>query len=91
MKKNIVLVLLLIIATNFFAQSVSKTMLRLPDTGQTTSYTSTFGEDNDYTIYSPYFTLNGNGTVTDTITGLMWQFCKHKYQGKIIFHLQLDC
>jgi len=73
MKKNIVLVLLLIIATNFFAQSVSKTMLRLPDTGQTTSYTSTFGEDNDYTIYSPYFTLNGNGTVTDTITGLMWQ------------------
>jgi len=66
-------------------------MLRLPDTGQTTSYTSTFGEDNDYTIYSPYFTLNGNGTVTDTITGLMWQFCKHKYQGKIIFHLQLDC
>ena len=48
-------------------------MLRLPDTGETTTYTTTFGEDNDYTINPPFFLLNGNGTVTDTITGLMWQ------------------
>lgn len=36
-----------------FAQSV-KTMLRLPDTGESTSYTNTFGEDHDYIIY-PHF------------------------------------
>lgn len=55
------------------AGSVLKTMLRLPDTGQSTSYTSSFGEDNDYTINAPFFINNGNGTITDTITGLMWQ------------------
>ncbi len=70
----------IILCTHFFlmalmscAQSISKTMSRLPDTGETVSYTTTFGEDNDYTINVPFFILNGNGTVTDTITGLMWQ------------------
>jgi hypothetical protein len=46
---------------------------KLPDTGQVTSYTSTFGEDADYTINPPAYTVNGNGTVTDQVTGLMWQ------------------
>ena len=55
------------------AQPVLKTMMRLPDTGQTTSYTTTFGEDADYNFNIPFFILNGNGTVTDTITSLMWQ------------------
>ena len=48
-------------------------MARLPDTGQTSSATATFGEDHDYTINAPSFTDNGNGTVTDNNTGLMWQ------------------
>ncbi|HRI01863.1 MAG TPA: DUF1566 domain-containing protein [Saprospiraceae bacterium] len=56
-----------------FAQGLKKTMLRLPDTGETLSYTSTFGEDHDYIINAPGFIMNGNGTVTDTVTGLMWQ------------------
>ena len=34
-----------------------------------TSYTSTFGEDADYTINPPAYTVNGNGTVTDQVTG----------------------
>ena len=55
------------------AQSVSKTMKRLADTGQTHSYTTTFGQDADYTIHPPVYNLNGNGTVTDTVTGLLWQ------------------
>lgn len=55
------------------AQPVLKTMLRLPDTGQNTSYTNTFGEDADYNINTPFYILNGNGTVTDTVTSLMWQ------------------
>jgi len=48
-------------------------MLRLPDTGQTGNYTPTFGEDSDYYINVPFYTSNLNGTVTDTVTGLMWQ------------------
>lgn len=73
MKKLILVVPYFLFAIISFSQSINKTMLRLPDTGETTSYTTTFGEDNDYTINDPFFILNGNGTVTDTITGLMWQ------------------
>ena len=66
------------IITSFFildatAQTVNKTMLRLPDTGQKNSYTNTFGEDNDYNINTPFYINNGNGTITDTITSLIWQ------------------
>jgi len=45
----------------------------IPDTGQTQSYTDTWGEDSDYTINPPSYTDNENGTVTDNMTGLMWQ------------------
>ncbi len=45
---------------------------KIPDTGQTASYTNTFGEDSDYSINPMSFTDNGNGTVTDNVTGLMW-------------------
>jgi hypothetical protein len=55
------------------AQSFQKTIKRLPDTGQTTSYTTTPGEDADYNINPPFFINNSNGTITDTVTGLMWQ------------------
>ena len=48
-------------------------MLKLPDTGQTLSATATFGEDSDYTRNAPSFTDNGNSTITDNVTGLMWQ------------------
>ena len=73
MKRIAITTLILIISHLTMAQNVSKTMLRLPDTGETTSYTNTFGEDNDFNIFPPFFTVNGVGTVTDTITGLMWQ------------------
>ena len=65
--------LLLFITSIAFGQSVTKSIRLLPDTGQTTSYTATFGEDNDYTINAPSFTDNSNGTITDNVTGLMWQ------------------
>lgn len=48
-------------------------MLRLPDTGQTQSFTPIFGEDADFEQNPPFFIVHGDGTVTDTITGLMWQ------------------
>ena len=50
-----------------------RTDVLLPDTGQTASYSATFGEDADFTINLPSYTDNNNGTVTDNVTGLMWQ------------------
>lgn len=47
--------------------------LRLPDTGQTTHYASVTGDDSDYLIFPPLLMNNGNGTVTDLNTYLMWQ------------------
>jgi len=67
------ILLFLFISINAFAQSVTKTINLLPDTGQNLSYTNTFGEDNDYQINQPSYTDNGNGTITDNVTGLMWQ------------------
>jgi hypothetical protein len=50
-----------------------KSIKKLPDTGQTTGFTPTFGEDNDFTISPPFF-QNVNAQITlDTITDLMWQ------------------
>jgi arylsulfatase A-like enzyme len=46
---------------------------KIPDTSQTLDATPTFGEDADYTIHPQSFTDNGNGTITDSVTGLMWQ------------------
>lgn len=73
MKRIRVIFLLLSMALPAHAQPVAKTMKRLPDTGQVNSYTTTFGEDSDYSLYPPVFLLNGDGTVTDTVTGLQWQ------------------
>ena len=61
------------ISLNSIGQTAYRTMLKLPDTGETMSYTTTFGEDNDFMINVPNLVDNGDGTVTDSITGLMWQ------------------
>ena len=53
------------------AQQVLKT--RLADTGQSGSFTATSGEDADFICNPQSLTDNGNGTVTDNVTGLMWQ------------------
>ena len=55
------------------AQPFLQTMKHLPGTGQTKSYTNTFGEDADYNYFAPYLIANANGTVLDTVTGLLWQ------------------
>lgn len=60
----------------------------VPDTGQTQSYTDTFGEDSDYTINPPSYTkLDSSGNpladsasswamVRDNVTGLIWEVKK---------------
>jgi len=57
----------------------------VPDTGQTQSYTDTFGEDSDYLINPPSYTkLDSQGNplpdsatewvmVRDNMTGLIWE------------------
>ncbi len=72
MNTKITFSIILFINFSIFGQ-VNQTMKRLPDTGQTSSYTNTFGEDSDFSINEPYYIDNGNQTITDTITNLMWQ------------------
>lgn len=73
MRHSFVLIVICFLSFNVHAQSIVKSLYKLPDTGETTSYTSTFGEDADYAIHLPYFLQNNNGTVSDTVTRLMWQ------------------
>jgi hypothetical protein len=46
----------------------------IPDTGQTTSYSTTTGEDDDHATHPLSYT-DGGETITDDVTGLMWQKC----------------
>ena len=54
---------------------------QLPDTGQTKCYNSSgteiscsgTGQDGAYNINPRSYTDNGNGTITDNVTGLVWQ------------------
>lgn len=88
MKYLLLFILGFIICPYYFAQSFTKSMLHLPDAGQTKSFTNTFGEDNDYSLNMPFYIDNGNGTITDTITGLMWQkfdFGELSYENAIIY------
>ena len=57
------------------------TNIKMPDTGQVTCYgangaviscTGT-GQDGDYAINAQSYTDNANGTITDNVTGLVWQ------------------
>jgi hypothetical protein len=55
----------------------------LPDTGQTTCYDplglpmfcSGTGQDGAYGLHTMSYTDNSDGTITDNVTGLMWQKC----------------
>lgn len=71
--KALIILPLLLFTGLIQGQNTIRTMKRLPDTGQSSSFTNTFGEDHDYTINPPFYLNHSNGTLTDTITGLMWQ------------------
>lgn len=45
----------------------------LPDTGQLLDALAAFGEDSDYALNPPAFRDNGDDTISDLVTGLMWQ------------------
>lgn len=46
-------------------------MKNLPDTGQTLRFAA--GDDSEYTIHPPALRKNDDGTVSDEVTGLVWQ------------------
>ncbi len=74
---------MLLIAVKAFPQS--ETPYKVVDTGQKTFYdnkdkiskpdmgSSFYGQDAQFNGYQPDYTDNGDGTVTDNVTGLMWQ------------------
>jgi formylglycine-generating enzyme required for sulfatase activity len=70
LKKNIAFVFALI---TLQVQAQKLLPFKLPDTGQNVSYTTIAGEDADYVINPMSFTNNGNATITDNNTGLIWQ------------------
>ncbi len=61
----------------------------VPDTGQTTCYDSSgnsisctgSGQDGAYSIHPMLFADNGDGTITDNVTGLLWQKCSMGLSG----------
>lgn len=71
--KKIISYLIFAVSNIIYSQEYVQTCLKLPDTGQSKSFTNTPGEDSDYLINSPFYIDNGDGTITDTVTGLMWQ------------------
>ena len=83
--KKIFIILSLLILYLFSGQVFSFDLI-VPDTGQTICYDWTaimeccpeegenfYGQDASYTINPPDLTDNENGTVTDKLTGLMWE------------------
>ena len=71
--RKYIILLFVIFVHQLQSQSIKKVLDKLPDTGQSKSYTDTLGEDSDYTINAPELIDNLDGTITDKITGLMWQ------------------
>ena len=68
------IIVTLMIGISFFQVNAQKLLpFRLPDSGQTGHYTSTPGEDSEFIINPPSYTDNGDGTITDNNTLLMWQ------------------
>lgn len=74
-----------LINISFFNAMAQKTVsFPIVDTGQETCYDSTaaidppaagelfYGQDAQYNGYQPQYTDNGDGTITDEVTGLMW-------------------
>ncbi len=77
--------LVIIVATGVVAQTTSDRTYPIVDTGITSFYSDDsiinepgtgdafYGQDAHYTINPPRYTDNRDGTVTDEVTGLMWQ------------------
>lgn len=70
---NISISLILVLITFYKINSQKLLPFKLPDTGQLTSFTHSGDEDSDLIVNPMSFTDNGDGTITDNNTGLVWQ------------------
>jgi hypothetical protein len=61
-----------IIATILIAGIASATTYPVVDTGQVIAYGAHAGQDAHYSVSPPAYKGNGDGTVSDLVTGLMW-------------------
>lgn len=83
MSKTRLITLIIVVFLLFLPVLLSAATFKLPDTGQTKCYQAVepwaeipcegTGQDGAYSINPMNFTDNGNGTVADNNTGLMWQ------------------
>ncbi len=81
MKQMRLLFIFFALAAMFFRHCALSYAFPIPDTGQTTCYGPSgsvtgcagTGQDGAYIINPMSYTDNGDGTVTDNVTGLMWQ------------------
>jgi hypothetical protein len=76
------IIIFIILMTNLTAFSQN---YKIVDTNQTTFYDNSsaistpapgeafYGQDAQHSGFQPSYTNNGDGTVTDNVTGLMWQ------------------
>jgi hypothetical protein len=60
-----------LIATSVASSALASTY-PVVDTGQTTAYGEFAGQDADRSINPPSYKDNGDGTISDMVTGLMW-------------------
>ena len=84
-KSSHFLLQVLLLSVLFVPVSAQNLTYRIVDTGVTDHYDNTttisapntgqafYGQDASYSGHQPYYIDNGDGTVTDTVTGLMWQ------------------
>ncbi|VGO19983.1 Lcl C-terminal domain-containing protein [Pontiella sulfatireligans] len=61
-----------LIATTLVASLAAALPYPIVDTGQTRTYGAFAGQDGQYSANAPAYKDNGNGTVSDLVTGLMW-------------------
>ena len=81
---NIAIILTLLVPFSNQVWAQSGLTYKIVDTGQNSCYDTTaaitapaagspfYGQDAQYNGYQPSYTNNGNGTITDNVTGLMW-------------------
>jgi hypothetical protein len=83
--KRLLFILSTVLILNTAVLILNSYAFRLPDTGQSKCYQAVSpyseipcagsGQDGAYSTNPMSYTDNGNGTVTDTNTGLVWQKC----------------
>ncbi|OGN89178.1 MAG: hypothetical protein A2Z74_01245 [Chloroflexi bacterium RBG_13_46_9] len=83
--RNLIIILLIFTGLPYIVWAQTDTTYKVIDTGQIFYYNNSttitapssgqsfYGQDANYSGNTPSYTDNGDGTVTDLVTGLMWQ------------------